>query len=85
MYSKANSMQRHYVVSLPHKLDEATYNDSYAIFTKYEKQAADLGWHMNYGSQPISKLAVHKSSDTPLNLTNVEQDCEYITYYYTLV
>lgn len=31
---------------------------------------------MNYGSQAISKVGVLASSDTPLGLDPVDQDCE---------
>ncbi|KAL1979197.1 hypothetical protein VTN96DRAFT_6519 [Rasamsonia emersonii] len=70
---------RDYVVSLPHRVDNATYQESYAAFTTYAEQAFAAGWTMNYGSQPISTNAVQASSDTPLNLTLVDQDWVHVT------
>lgn len=67
---------RDYVVSMPHKVDNATYQESYAAFVPYAKQALASGWSMNYGSQPISMNAVRASFSTPLNLTLVNQDCK---------
>ena len=37
---------------------------------------------MNYGSQPITPTAVQASLETPLNLTLVNQDCEYSVIYF---
>lgn len=68
---------RDYVVSLPHTVDEATYQESYTAFAAYAKQAMAAGWSINYGAQPISAYAVRKSFNTPLNLSVVDQDCKY--------
>lgn len=67
--------RRDYVLSMPHKIDNATYQESYAAFSIYAKQAAAFGATMNYGSQPIIPNAVQASSDTPLGLTYINQDC----------
>lgn len=61
---------------MPHRINNATYQESYAAFAAYAKRAADLGAVMNYGAQPITPNAVQASSDTPLGLTPVNQDCE---------
>lgn len=64
------------MVSVPHRPDNATYQDSYTTFAIYADQAMGLGWSLKYGSQPISRNAVLRSLDTPLNLRAVEQDCK---------
>ena len=61
---------------MPHTVNNATYQESYAAFAAYAKQAADLGAVMNYGSQPIIPNAVQASSDTPLGLRLLNQDCK---------
>lgn len=73
---------RHYVVSLPHKIDNQTYQESYSVFKDLAGQALARGWNMNYGSQPITATAAGESEDTPLNLTLVDQDCESIAMRY---
>jgi hypothetical protein len=67
---------RHYVVSLPHKVDNMTYQDSFKAFTSHAITAMASGWSMNYGAQPISVAAVNASWNTPLNLLPVDQDCK---------
>ena len=62
---------------MPHTINNATYQESHTAFSSYAKEAAAFGAVMNYGSQPITPTAVQASSDTPLNLTDVNQDCEY--------
>ena len=64
------------MVSIPHKVDNATYQESYAAFAASAKEAAAFGAAMNYGSQPIIPHSVRASMDTPLNLTYDNQDCE---------
>lgn len=70
---------RHYVVSLPHKIDNQTYQESYSVFKDLAGQALARGWNMNYGSQPITATAAGESEDTPLNLTLVDQDWVHVT------
>ena len=71
---------RNYVVSMPHIVDNETYQESYAAFSAYAEQAAAFGAVMNYGSQPVIPSAVQASSNTPLNLTHVNQDCECLVF-----
>lgn len=61
---------------MPHVVDNATYQESYAAFSIYAKQAATVGAIMNYGSQPVTPNAVQASENTPLNLQLVDQDCK---------
>ena len=61
---------------MPHIINNVTYQESFAAFAASAKQAAKLGAAMNYGSQPITTSAVQASSDTPLGLTLVNQDCK---------
>ncbi|OKL55509.1 hypothetical protein UA08_09256 [Talaromyces atroroseus] len=74
---------RDYVVSLPHTVDKATYQESYTAFAAYAKQAMIAGWSMAYGAQPISMYAVRESSNTPLNLSDVDQDWFHVTAQWT--
>lgn len=67
---------RNFAISVPHLVNNATYQESYSVFSVYAKQAAAFGAIVNYGSQPITPHAVQASSDTPLNLTRRNQDCE---------
>ncbi|KAI0850467.1 FAD-binding domain-containing protein [Daldinia vernicosa] len=70
---------RHYVVTLPHKRDNATYRDGYAAYTSFAEQAIASGWTMSYGSQLFSVSAVKASSKTPLGLEVVDQDWIHCT------
>lgn len=70
---------RDYAVSTPHLIDNATYQESYAAFESLAKQALSSGWIMNYGSQAISKTGTEASSNTPLGLEPVGQDCEFLS------
>ncbi|KAI0425480.1 hypothetical protein F5Y09DRAFT_352244 [Xylaria sp. FL1042] len=67
---------RHYVVSISHKVDDSTYQESFKDFVRVAKKALASGWRMTYGSQPITTTAVRKSANTPLGLVEIEQDCE---------
>ena len=68
---------RDYVVSLPHIVDNATYQESYAVFVSLAKQASAFGTVMNYGAQPIMLALVKASSDTSLRLQTINQDCKH--------
>lgn len=70
---------RDYVVSLPHLIDNETYQESYAAFEPLAKQALSLGWTMNYGSQAISQAGVKASVNTPLGLEPKQQDCKCLS------
>ncbi|KAI8959966.1 FAD-binding domain-containing protein [Daldinia sp. FL1419] len=70
---------RHYVVTLPHKWDNATYHDGYAAYASFAEQAIASGWTMSYGSQLFSESAVKASSNTPLGLEMVNQDWIHCT------
>ena len=61
---------------MPHSIDNSTYQESYAAFSSTAAQAATFGAVVNYGSQPFGLDAVQASLDTPLGLTNVNQDCK---------
>lgn len=65
------------MVSTAHLIDADTYDESYAAFVPLAEQALQSGWVMNYGSQSISRAGSVASSDTPLGLEPVEQDCEF--------
>lgn len=67
---------RDYAVSIPHLVENATYQESYTAFEPLAKQALSLGWTMDYGSQSISKAGVKASDNTPLGLEPIGQDCE---------
>lgn len=60
-----------------HQVDNDTYHEIYTTFAEYAKSAMASGWEMNYGSQPITRKAVLESSNTPLNLSLVDQDCKF--------
>ncbi|KAL8823524.1 MAG: hypothetical protein Q9191_005777 [Dirinaria sp. TL-2023a] len=76
---------RDYVVSMPHKVNNATYQESYAAYTASAKEAAGFGAVMNYGSQPIIPHSARASVDTPLNLTEDNQDWVHVTIEWTSV
>lgn len=65
------------MVSTPHLIDSDTYDESYAAFVPLAERALESGWIMNYGSQSISKAGSVASSNTPLGLEPVGQDCEF--------
>lgn len=65
---------------MPHIVDNGTYQESYAAFSAYAEQAAAFGGVMNYGSQPVTPSAIQASSNTPLNLAFVNQDCKCSTF-----
>ncbi|KAI1423464.1 FAD-binding domain-containing protein [Xylaria sp. FL1777] len=69
---------RHYVVSLPHKVENSTYQDSFQSFVMHAEKALAAGWAINYGAQPISAIAARASSNTPLNLAPVDQDWVHV-------
>ncbi|KAI0425481.1 FAD-binding domain-containing protein [Xylaria sp. FL1042] len=69
---------RHYVVSLPHKLDNSTYQESFRSFVSHAKKAMAAGWAINYGAQPISATAANASFNTPLGLELVDQDWVHV-------
>ncbi|KAI0409330.1 FAD-binding domain-containing protein [Xylaria palmicola] len=79
-YPEPNTVpSRHYAVTMPHKVDRATYNETYATFTSLAEKALTRGWQLAFGSQPISANAARAASDTPLGLEVVEQDWAYAT------
>ncbi|KAI0521217.1 FAD-binding domain-containing protein [Xylaria bambusicola] len=69
----------HYAVTMPHKVDKATYNETYTTFTSLAEEASDRGWVFAFGSQPISANAARAASNMPLGLEVVEQDWAYAT------
>ncbi|KAK7737355.1 hypothetical protein SLS53_006658 [Cytospora paraplurivora] len=73
------SRTRHYVVSLPHAVNNATYQESYEAFVPLAEQAASKGWSMEYGAQLMSASGAEAASDTPLNLSLVSQDWVHVT------
>ncbi|KAL9051001.1 MAG: hypothetical protein Q9162_006296 [Coniocarpon cinnabarinum] len=66
---------RDYVVSLPHKIDNRTYFQSYNAFVSLAEEASAFGGQLNYGAQPVGPQFVNASLETPLGLSPISQDC----------
>lgn len=62
---------------MPHKVDKATYNESYTTFTSLAEEASARGWAFAFGSQPITANAARAASNMPTGLEVVEQDCRF--------
>ncbi|KAL9082402.1 MAG: hypothetical protein Q9159_006445 [Coniocarpon cinnabarinum] len=70
---------RDYVVSLPHKIDNRTYFQSYNAFVSLAEEASAFGGQLNYGAQPVGPQFVNASLETPLGLSPISQDWVHVT------